>query len=135
MSVNEAFQLIKGGTVYNDKDHKKAGNLTNSVGSCFAILPPKHTDIEIFEFATFLSGITTMDIAFVGTIKTPSRKGFVRSWGGYKAGKLKEMSTVEYKLEDFENWHMYAPNDRYTFLPTISANWYNPVEISQRQDW
>jgi hypothetical protein len=134
MSVNEAFQLIRGGDVKNGTDHKAQGNRSNAFGCCFAILKNKPHSDEIFDHGIYLSGIVTMDVCLVATLKSPAKKGFKRTFGGYKQGDVTELSSTNYALSDFEEWTMYAPNNRYTILPTASHNWLEPVEIMQRQD-
>lgn len=140
MSVNEVILLLEGrsqkDTLINTVSHKAAGNATNSVGFCF--LMPRRTMSDndaMFNAARFLSGIATMDVCLIAELKAPSQRGFKQTWGQYRAGRKKELCVTQYGLGIFEDWKLYAPNDRYLFLPTASPNWIDPRYVTQKESW
>lgn len=136
MSVNELVGLLANQTVTNTKNHKKSGNSTNSVGFCFTPINPPEAEMEaIFLAANYLSGVATMDICLLGAFLDPMPSKFKKTWGDYRYGHIDELSTTSYSLVDFDSWELYAPNDRYLFVPIASPNWADPKYVINSTDW
>ncbi len=126
MSAHEIIRLLDGQTVQNDTVHRTAGQNSDSVGFCFAIASGKD---GIYEAAQRLSGVTTMDICLLGKLKRPTPDRFKYYKAFYAAGYLEELATVEYSLQDFADWKIYAPEPpgpEYLVKIISSQNWQRP---------
>ena len=126
MSFNECYQLLKGETLKNKKDHsKKRGSATTAKGFCFGIGDEEQAKKDFRR----LKGIVDSEILFVFTLKPESESRFAKCQGRYiDYGKIDaekktiddypfgmepdcmfdEYCTTSYSLKDFEEYKFYG---------------------------
>ena len=126
MSFNECYQLLKGETLKNNKDHsKKRGSATTAKGFCFGIGGEEQAKKAFRR----LKGIVDSEILFMFTLKPESESRFTKCQGRYvdydkiDAEKktidqypfglepkciVDEYCTTSYSLKDFEEYKFYG---------------------------
>lgn len=126
MSFNECYQLLKGETLKNKKDHsKKRGSATTAKGFCFGIGDEEQAKKDFRR----LKGIVDSEILFVFTLKPEGEDRFTKCQGRYvdydkiDAEKktidqypfglepkcmVDEYCTTSYSLKDFEEYKFYG---------------------------
>ena len=113
MSRDEADTLMVGFSIGNDHNHAAAGNGTDSIGSCFAVIT--EDDDSIYQAARRLSGIVTMEVCLVGHLKLDPKR-CVEGFGWYadhdrkERVKLPEISSTDYNAKDFVDFKLWLPN-------------------------
>jgi hypothetical protein len=125
MSAHEAIRLLNGETLERDTDHAGNGFKSTSRGFCFAIADGNWL-AAIYDAATRLSGIVIMDTCLVATLKEHPAHTFVMTKGHYRGGMTDEISTVEYDLNDFDDWKLYTPE-----LPPVAS----PFKVISSINW
>ena len=126
MSFNECYQLLKGETLKNKKDHsKKRGSASTAKGFCFGIGDEEQAKKDFRR----LKGIVDSEILFVFTLNPESEIRFTKCQGRYvdydkiDAEKktidqypfglepkcmVDEYCTTSYSLKDFEEYKFYG---------------------------
>ena len=132
MSRDEADTLAVGFSIGNDRNHRAAGNGTDSIGSCFAVI--NEDDDSIYQAARRLSGIVTMEVCLVGYLKQDPER-FIDGFGWYTGPdrasrvKLPEISTTSYNSKDFTEFKLFLPDPAAGPL-VYSESWREPLELS-----
>lgn len=123
MSANEAIKLLQGERLHNETNHRETGNSSDSIGFCFAIMEGG----DIYQHATYLSGITNMGACLIGKLKPEIE--WIKNKARFSAGMRTELCTTDYDLNDFSEWSMYTPklDEGIQLMAPSSRNWDEPV--------